>query len=238
MATTKCAKGHIYDPNIYGMCPYCNSPQKVINFAPGEGGGKTAPIGAQNGFGATEEMGHAQAGFGATVEMSHAQGGYNGQTVPLNQNETQPPWGGTVVIGPNGIAKGNRLVVGWLVCIEGPEKGNDYRLFTGKNYIGRSVKSDICIEKDKAVSAEEHALIAYDSNNNCFYMADGRGRNINYLNGKPILGGSAELNPYDVIKTGETKLVFVPFCGEHFMWAAEEKTVEEIKAGETAWMNS
>ena len=29
-------------------------------------------------------------------------------------------------------------VVEWLVCIDGPEKGRDYRIRSGNNYIGRS----------------------------------------------------------------------------------------------------
>ena len=238
MATTKCAKGHIYDPNIYGMCPYCNSPQKVINFAPGEDGGKTAPIGAQNGFGATVEMGQAQGGFGATEEMSHVQGGYNGQTVPLDQNETQPPWKRkTEILDPVKNMNGNRPIVGWLVCIEGPEKGQDYRLFTGKNWIGRSESNDVSIRKDNTISGVKQAAVAYETKKGRFHLIDSEGANTNYLNDDPVYG-QEELKAYDVIEMGETKLVFVPFCGEHFMWAAEEKTVEEIKAGETAWMHS
>ena len=36
-------------------------------------------------------------------------------------------------------------VVGWLVCIEGPSKGKDYRMIAEKNFIGRSPEMDIRI---------------------------------------------------------------------------------------------
>src|SRR5262249_26846325 len=29
-------------------------------------------------------------------------------------------------------------VVGWLVCVEGPDKGRDFRIHSEKNFIGRS----------------------------------------------------------------------------------------------------
>lgn len=236
MATTKCAKGHIYDPNVYGVCPYCNSQHKVINFAPGEEDGKTAPIGAQVGFGATEEMGHAQGGIGVTAPGG-MQGSEIGHTLPLDQDITQPPWKKTEILDPVKNMNGNRPIVGWLVCINGPEKGKDYRLFTGKNWIGRSEKNDVSIKKDNTISGEKQAAVAYESKKGRFHLIDSDGSNTNYLNDEPIYG-QAELKPYDVIEMGKTRLVFVPFCGEHFMWAAEEKAAEGMKAGETAWMHS
>ena len=34
-------------------------------------------------------------------------------------------------------------VTGWLVCIEGPSKGRDYKIMTEKNFLGRSETMDI-----------------------------------------------------------------------------------------------
>lgn len=51
-------------------------------------------------------------------------------------------------------------VVGWLVCIDGATKGNDYRIHSQNNYIGRSAKMDISIPEDSHISAENSAIIA------------------------------------------------------------------------------
>src|SRR5947209_1623897 len=40
---------------------------------------------------------------------------------------------------PSGVSP----VVGWLVCIEGPNRGQDYRIHMEKNFIGRSSAMDI-----------------------------------------------------------------------------------------------
>ena len=36
-------------------------------------------------------------------------------------------------------------VVGWLVCLEGPDRGHDYPLRAGTNAIGRSPSMEVCI---------------------------------------------------------------------------------------------
>lgn len=47
-------------------------------------------------------------------------------------------------------------VVGWLVCVNGEEKGRDYRLIRGRNRIGRDSDMDVTIRKDQKVTREEH----------------------------------------------------------------------------------
>lgn len=43
-------------------------------------------------------------------------------------------------------------VVGWLVCVEGPEKGRDYRIRSERNGIGRGSDMAISIQGDEAIS--------------------------------------------------------------------------------------
>ena len=49
---------------------------------------------------------------------------------------------------------------------------------------------------------------------------DEAGRNLLKVNGKTVLN-AVELNRYDIISIGTTKLMFVPLCGEHFSWKKE-----------------
>ena len=45
-------------------------------------------------------------------------------------------------------ATGISPVVGWLVCVAGPDRGRDYRIHGEKNFIGRGSSMDIVIAGD------------------------------------------------------------------------------------------
>ncbi|MCC8150445.1 MAG: hypothetical protein LIO96_03045 [Lachnospiraceae bacterium] len=63
-------------------------------------------------------------------------------------------------------------VSGWLVCVDGPAKGCDYRIHGGYNYIGREI-GDICIPGDQKISREKHAVVAYDERDRLFFCGSG-----------------------------------------------------------------
>ena len=111
-------------------------------------------------------------------------------------------------------------VVGWLVCVEGPEKGRDYRIRSEKNYIGRGSNMDICISGDETISRENHAMISFNPRNLSFRIAPGNSRGLVYLNGEEV-DVPEDLKPYDLIEIGQCKLLFVAFCGEKFQWAQD-----------------
>ena len=108
-------------------------------------------------------------------------------------------------------------VTGWLVCIEGTEKGRDYRLHAEMNYIGRSKANDVVLSSDNTVSRERHALIAYDDRDKLFYFAPASGSSLVRRNGKPVLS-TTELNSGDRLEIGSGTYIFVPLCGEGFQW--------------------
>ena len=113
-------------------------------------------------------------------------------------------------------------VVGWLVCIDGPEKGRDYRLHSERNFIGRAEKMDICLRGDETISRENHAIISFNPRNLSFKVQPGDGRGLVYLNGNDV-DVPTILKPYDLIELGQTKLLFIPLCGEKFQWQSTEK---------------
>ena len=89
-----------------------------------------------------------------------------------------------------------RPVCGWIVCVSGPRKGKDYKVMDGKNFIGRADDMDIQILGDNKIDRRNHAVIVFDSKKR----------------------ENTPLNSYDEIEMGESKFLFVPFCGEHFLW--------------------
>jgi hypothetical protein len=118
------------------------------------------------------------------------------------------------------------LVVGWLVCIEGKNRGRDYRIRSENNRIGRSREMEICIENDSSVSRFKHAVISYNPRKNSFKLSPGESSSLVYLNDQDI-DSPAELKPYDLIQLGETKLIFIPFCGDVFQWDKAKENAAE-----------
>lgn len=112
---------------------------------------------------------------------------------------------------------GKAPVVGWLVCVEGEHKGEDFRLKSGGNFIGRSETMDVCIRKDEAVSRNKHLNVTFDPKSGIFWVTPGDTKELAYLNDDIVLERK-EIKAYDVIALGESKLLFVPFCSDSFSW--------------------
>ncbi len=108
-------------------------------------------------------------------------------------------------------------VVGWLVCVEGKDRGRDYRIRSSKNFIGRSERMQICIKGDDSISSEKHAAIGFEPKKQTFSLLPGESTEHVYLN-EEVVYVPTKLKPYDIIALGQTKLMFVPLCGEHFQW--------------------
>ena len=113
--------------------------------------------------------------------------------------------------------RGFAPVVGWLVCIDGPDKGRDYRIHSGYNTIGRAPNMDICISGDVKISRNKHAMIAFDPDESVFFFGPMEAKNLVKKNGKLVMT-PMEIQGYDVLTIGTSKFTFIPFCGEKFSW--------------------
>ena len=110
-------------------------------------------------------------------------------------------------------------VVGWLVVIEGPGKGRYVQLGHGQNSIGREKQRVTLDFGDSQISRENHATLTYDPKNKGYFLQQGTGTNLAYLNDQPVLSPTP-LEPFARIVLGNTTLLFVPLCGENFSWEA------------------
>ena len=54
-------------------------------------------------------------------------------------------------------------VCGWIVCVSGPRQGKDYKVVSGKNFIGRADDMDIQILGDNEISRRNHARYRFRS---------------------------------------------------------------------------
>jgi hypothetical protein len=212
MEIRRCEKGHFYDAEANSTCPQCAA----------EAMGATEPVGA------TEQVysaANAPGGYGATEPI----GGGIPTPPPVSQpnlftdNSFAPEGMGvqdyedaTQPVTVGGVT-GFSPATGWLVCTEGPAKGTDYRVRAGYNYIGRGEHMDICVRGDQKIGRERHALIAYDQEEKVFFFGPADGKSIVRLNGKMVMTPT-EIHAYDIISIGDSKLMFVPLCGERFDW--------------------
>ena len=251
MAQIECGRGHLYDPEKNPTCPYCNGGQKITVASAGRTApigrsvlspSRTAPVGGTpvtaaqktaplSGVSVTAPQKTAPLS-GISVTAPQKTMPPRGYGVPAPEPvQTAPPPGMGVSVAAAGKTVGMMQsqmgfdpVVGWLACVAGPSRGKSYTVRGGVNAIGRSERMDIVITGDLKISSENHAKISYSDKHNRFNLLPGEGRNIVYLNDEEVFT-PMPLKAYDLIDFGETKLLFVPLCGEKFTWEDKDGTV-------------
>lgn len=196
MALKRCENGHYFDPAKHTTCPSCGV--QNINFEPTRKAAAAADAG--------EPRAGAAAGGGANA----AADGRAAVAAPPDEGKTR-------AIAPGKQAEGIDPVVGWLVCIDGADRGRDFRIRSQKNFVGRSQNMDIAIPGDDTISRQNHAVISYNPKNRQFKVHSGEARGLVYLNGEEVDNPSS-LKAGDRIELGRTKLMFVPLCTDEFNW--------------------
>lgn len=217
MEIVRCANSHFYDAEKYSSCPICA----------GESGSKNnlmSDILDTTYFADTTpnpgpDSGNQIEEIDRTMPISPIS-----PVIPQNYESpeiedygsTQPA--NVFDMGTTNANKGIfNPVVGWLVCIKGESRGADFQIHSQYNYIGRAKHMDICIPTDPHISAEKAAVLAYDNNDKTFFFSPGSGHNLVRINGSVVMS-PVVLKAYDVLTIGETQLLFVPLCGDHFDW--------------------
>lgn len=209
MKLSKCPRGHFYDASQYTTCPHCEQMEMGMNG------------GIQEDERFTEAYTEDLAATGSPVI------GDGPKTEPVTepvQDPTPGPSpvkieesGKTVPFYDNIFGAKVDPVVGWLVCIRGGNFGEGFVLRSGRNFLGRSMSMDVCLNGDDSVSREKHAIVIYEPKGKLFIAQPGESRELFYINDEVVLS-NVKLNPYDRLTIGNTELLFVPFCGEKFCW--------------------
>ena len=200
----ECPNGHYYNAAVHASCPECAASGAAAPSFP-----KTTPPGV--------EVPHAPI-------QTPVQAPAMGHTMPVNNRDyaaggPATPFGIPTAPGGN-LAADSQIepVVGWLVCIDGPLRGVDFRIHDGYNYIGRE-EGDIHIHGDNQISRQKHAVVSFYAKRQSFHVGPADGRNIIELNGEPVFS-PMEMKSFDVLTVGSTKLMLVALCGETFSWTA------------------
>lgn len=194
-----CGNGHFYNDAEHSNCPFCGV---GLDLRP------TRPLGAETNVRLGNDAGHTRAASAAPAAGLGRDPGATRHIWAKRMGGVDP-------------------VVGWLVCVTGPEQGRDYRLHSERNFIGRAPAMDVAITGDASISRDNHAVISYNPKQHSFRLAPGDSRGLVYLNDEEVITPLA-LAPYDRIELGETVLLFVPFCGERFVWPVADQPAEGL----------
>ena len=158
----------------------------------------------------TRPLGGNLSGSGSHDDDPHTRI-YRPKTAPASE-----PTSGAVEVNIAGFSA--EPVVGWLVVIAGPGRGQSLKLGYGVNTIGRGADARVSLDfGDEEISRNGHAMLTYDTKGRKFYIQHGGAANLTYLGDIPVLQPH-ELKGREVIGIGNTRLVFVPFCGPDFEW--------------------
>lgn len=95
-------------------------------------------------------------------------------------------------------------VVGWVVALNGSDRGQDFRLNSGKNVLGTAADCEIVLT-DPYLSSK-HATIRHDGQDGSFMIIDLDSTNGTFVNDKRI--SKDELIDNDTIRLGRTELKF------------------------------
>lgn len=111
-----------------------------------------------------------------------------------------------------------RYVVGWLVGLNGPTRGEAFPVRMGRNVIGRDRKSDIVVNDDQASS--HHADLVFRPEERRFILMDHNSTNGTYVNETEI-EPRRDLTEKDVVRIGGHRFLFSPLCHDGFHWDDE-----------------
>lgn len=214
MNLLRCANGHFYDADKYSKCPHCEELKQhdvtvTIPMEIQDPGSLdvTEPLTAElpiSGNGPSDIGGFNPIDPGAI---------YGGPEVTDNDEVTVGYYQDLIAKEP---------VVGFLICTKGEYFGEEFKLKTGRNFVGRSAAMDVVLDMDPAVSRERHAIIVYEPRSRTFFAQNGDSHGMFYVNDKVILSNEV-LKAYDRISLGNTELLFIPVCGPDFTWDNEKK---------------
>lgn len=230
----RCPNGHFYKDDLAQCpyCSNSASASNATQASPGGFGGGAAPAGgatmagggaAMPGGGATVGVGGGMGDPNKTQVMPDMGGNMGGETVrnsgaytspePNNNAGGTPPMSSSKTMifddAPEsgvggGEVRSSRKLVGWLVSYTLSDMGVDFKLFEGRNIIGRDLDCQISVN-DNTVSGK-HAVLLYREGG--YFIQDSLSTSGTRVNGNDTGVVAVNLNDGDIIQVGKTVFKF------------------------------
>ena len=208
MADKRCENGHFIDES-WDLCPYC----------PAEDAEPEIPIVRPSRFGEARPASSPEPRRAPTGPVPATTAS---PIVPRREPPAPvqpPPMERTVAVPKvGGEAAPKRFVVGWLVGLSGPSRGESFPVRIGRNVLGRDRRSDIVVNDDQASS--HHADLVFRPEERRFILMDHNSTNGTYVNEVEI-EPRRDLVTKDIVRIGSHRFLFMPLCDESFYWDDE-----------------
>lgn len=199
VADKRCENGHFIDES-WDLCPYC----------PAESGEQDIPIVRPARAVAPAEPSRPAPAAPARRDVPPA---------PVER----PPMERTVAVpklsvgGPDTVPA-KRYVVGWLIGLNGSNRGEAFPVRIGRNVLGRDRRSDIVVSDEQA--SAHHADLVFRPEERRFILMDHNSTNGTYVNEAEI-EPRRDLAGKDVVRIGSQKFLFMPLVHDGFYWDDE-----------------
>lgn len=204
----KCPNGHYYQGD---SCPYCKSSSshastKTEIFVGTNG--ETELTGGSYSGPTVVEGNNSNCGSSATVVDGTSMGQRSPHkkmgTVFGDDEEENINQEGLNYHGQMPKTRYGRKLVGWLVTYSQDELGTDYKLFEGRNVIGRDEDCGITVD-DGRMSAK-HAVLLFRAGK--YSLTDSQSSHGTFVNGEDIELEPCYLSDGDIIRMGSTEFKF------------------------------
>lgn len=211
----KCPNGHYYQGD---HCPYCktsggkgdnDSPAKTVVYGPKN---VQPPTGPEYRPAPTETMTGPMNRPPQTTVVGDG-GGFvpnprparpSSHTIFVDDDETFSPYSDGSTRVDQGGYRETRKLVGWLVTYSLDPMGVDFKLYEGRNIIGRNVECNISVN-DNMVS-DRHAVILFRSGK--YSITDSQSSHGTFVNDRDIDLEPCYLQDGDMIRMGKTLFKF------------------------------
>ena len=194
----KCPQGHTYKADLE-ECPICNI-GKSMGSPRIQQGEATQIIPSLDG----ESFGSKTTTDDEPVQVKTSDDDpHKDFSKTMVEEEVQEEDESGAVVSRKETRSASRLV-GWLVTYSHDPNGADFRLFEGRNIIGREFSCGVCINDPKV--SGQHAVLLY--RNGKFRIKDNFSANGTIVNGEDIDDDSVVLHDGDIIKVGDTVFLF------------------------------
>lgn len=108
-----------------------------------------------------------------------------------------------------------RFVVGWMIGLNGSIRGESFAVRTGRNVLGRSRSSDVCIQDEQA--SAHHADLVYRPEEKRYILMDHNSTNGTYVNGVEI-EPRRDLLSRDIVTIGSHRMLFLALSDFDLSW--------------------
>lgn len=212
----QCPNGHYYQG---AQCPYCKpttpfdadkATSVETQIFGGQSGGTQRPTEPMPGMGDSKGSEKTTIIDGETIVRNPGVGANNGRGNPMSGGTV---FGGEdeieVVATPTGekmqrVYREARKLVGWLVSYTLDPLGVDFKLYEGRNIIGRDQDCSITVN-DNMVSSK-HAVLLFRAGK--YSITDSQSSHGTFVNDRDIELEPCYLSDGDIIKVGQTIFKF------------------------------